>query len=582
MAQGEEQIIVTVKAERDDDTTNNAASLAFTVGVKPKSVIVNEIMYAPPGDMPEWIEFYNPGTSPVEIGGWRISDSHLRTKAVVTSSPYQLGPGEYLVVASDSTLKRYFQVPSPVFVAPFPALNNTTPDAIELLDEGGLTMDSVWYQPDWGGTNGESLERVDYSGSSCDSVNWKSAVPTPGCENRNARKLIDVSLSAFSASTSGDMVRLRATVCNAGREISPPYQVLFYHDCNGDSFASPEELVAAVQGFPMAPGDSTVIQPDWRAGTRGKISLICRVAAAGDQRESNNQLSASVATSFVPQSVVINEIMYDPLPGQSEFIELFNRGSDSVDIEGWKIMDAPTSSGATNSLKMSERELLLPPGEYCVVAADSTLLNQFQRLRSSTSAQVIVANKDLSLNNSGDDIVLDDLTGTCIDSVRYSPSWNNPALSGLTNGRSLERINPALSGNDPHNWSTSASPEGATPGERNSIFTLSVASTASLHLSPNPFSPDNDGFEDFLGINFSLPATTSVIRVRIFDVEGRLIRILADNQPAGSTGTVLWDGLDDNQRRVRIGMYIILFEAYDGSGGAVRTMKDVAVVAKKF
>ena len=73
-----------------------------------------------------------------------------------------------------------------------------------------------------------------------------------------------------------------------------------------------------------------------------------------------------------------------------------------------------------------------------------------------------------------------------------------------------------------------------------------------------------------------------MIRVRCFDVQGRLVRTLANNEPAASSGTILWNGLDDNNRRVRIGMYIILFEALDASGGVVHTMKDVAVVATKL
>jgi flagellar hook assembly protein FlgD len=73
-----------------------------------------------------------------------------------------------------------------------------------------------------------------------------------------------------------------------------------------------------------------------------------------------------------------------------------------------------------------------------------------------------------------------------------------------------------------------------------------------------------------------------MIRVRIYDTAGRLVRRLAANEPSSSTGTIIWNGLDDNSNRVRIGMYIILFEALDNFGGTVRTMKDVAVVARKL
>ena len=67
----------------------------------------------------------------------------------------------------------------------------------------------------------------------------------------------------------------------------------------------------------------------------------------------------------------------------------------------------------------------------------------------------------------------------------------------------------------------------------------------------------------------------------VFDVAGRVVRTLANNEPASSAGTILWNGFDDYSQRVRIGMYIILVEALDNFGGVVQTMKDVAVVATK-
>jgi len=249
--------------------------------------------------------------------------------------------------------------------------------------------------------------------------------------------------------------------------------------------------------------------------------------------------------------------MYDPLPGRSEFIELFNRSSDTLDLRSWKIMDALSGSGSRNTFIFPDRSTALAPGNYIVVSADSTLATQFPCLASSPLPKILNANKDLSLNNSGDDVILLDLTDTRIDSVRYSASSNNPALKTSTSGKSLERINPSLSSNDKRNWSTSVSSAGATPAERNSIYTVVLPSTGSLRLSPNPFSPDNDGFEDNLAITYSLPSTTSMIRVRCFDVQGRLVRTLANNEAAASSGTLLWDGFDDNHQRVRIGMYII-------------------------
>jgi hypothetical protein len=582
VSQGEQRVFAVVKAQRDDDSTNNMQALTFVVGVEQHSIVINEIMYAPPGNMPEWIEFYNASNSAIDVGGWKISDVNVKSKAVLVNSQFIVQPGAYFLVASDSTLGDYFSISCSVFVAPLSSLHHTTPDAVVLYDNRGITMDSVWYKPSWGGTNGKSLERIDDLSSSVDSANWKSSLPTPGTENTSAKKDFDVAVASAGATMQNGGLHLTAVIRNVGRNVANGLSIGFYYDSNGDSVASPDEIIQSINCTALSPGDSMTAQCDWETKAHGIIPIICAVDFSQDQRVSNNSLVVRAANKFEPQSIVINEIMYNPLPNRSEFIELFNRSVDTISLQDWTIMNTPSSSGRRMAFRISDSPLLLPPNEYAVIGADSTLILQFPSLLHLSTAKLVIANKDLSLNNSGDDVVLVDLTNTQIDSVRYSPSWHNPALNTSTTGKSLERVNPALAGNDQRNWSSSIAPAGATPGQRNSIFTLSIPSAAHLTLSPNPFSPDNDGFEDFLAIEYSLPSSTSMIRVRCFDVQGRLVRTLANNEPAASSGTVIWNGLDDNNRRVRIGMYIILFEALDSSGGVVHTMKDVAVVATKL
>jgi hypothetical protein len=43
---------------------------------------------------------------------------------------------------------------------------------------------------------------------------------------------------------------------------------------------------------------------------------------------------------------------------------------------------------------------------------------------------------------------------------------------------------------------------------------------------------------------------------------------------------VLWDGLDDDGRRVPVGIYVIWFEAVDADGGRVDVAKKTVVLAK--
>jgi hypothetical protein len=47
-------------------------------------------------------------------------------------------------------------------------------------------------------------------------------------------------------------------------------------------------------------------------------------------------------------------------------------------------------------------------------------------------------------------------------------------------------------------------------------------------------------------------------------------------------GEIVWDGIGDDKRRVRIGVYVIFLEATDRSSGKVLTAKKVTVVATKL
>jgi hypothetical protein len=279
-----------------------------------------------------------------------------------------------------------------------------------------------------------------------------------------------------------------------------------------------------------------------------------------------------------PMSIVINEIMYAPLTGYSEYVEIFNASLDSINIAGWKITE-----GGGKSFTLKRNAFYLRPGEFFLLVSDSSIFQLFDYLREPEFTKFIKIenSSDLSLSNSGDVLILKDIFGNTIDSVSYNPKWHNPEIDD-SKGRSLERINPSLNSNDGRNWSTSVNSLGGTPPKQNSIFTRKLPSQSKIEILPNPFSPDNDGFEDYTIISYELPLETSQIRIRIFDSIGRLVRTLADNEPSSSKGSIIFDGLDDNKQPLRIGIYIVLIEAVNQQNGVIEQIKKPVVVAKKL
>ena len=271
--------------------------------------------------------------------------------------------------------------------------------------------------------------------------------------------------------------------------------------------------------------------------------------------------------------LVINEIMYDPAAGNNKFVEFLNLKKEPLNIGGWSIEDQHK-----NKYKISDSNFVIPSGSYFLLVSDSSVIRNYDLF--SFNYKIILNESSLGLT-ADELILLKDLRGNIIDSVYYSDKWHNKNFIS-TKGRSLERINPFLSSIDRYNWNTCVDHKGATPGAKNSIYVINPKTNSSLSVNPNPFSPDNDGFEDCTIINYLLKIPVSQVNIKIYDSRGRLVRVLANNMASGSTGSVIFDGLGNDGLALRMGIYIIFLEALNSNTGQNEILKTTVVVARKL
>ncbi len=587
---GNNIIIVQASIDGDENIPNNIMRITLSVGLNKNSIVINEIMYAPDPGEPEWIELFNTTSSAIDLENWKISNRNSSTKYTITEHSLPLNANEYIVVTKDTALFRnvhpafHYSIIQSSSLPTF--LFNNNGDAVVLFDSRGSMMDSVHYSPTWGGKGGRSLERIEPTGSSTDSANWGTSTDsldsTPGIQNSLTPVEYDLRMNSVMCIDEIHSCRITATIQNTGREPATNFSLELYDDRNEDSIPEPSESVLTqIVSTVLQPKDSLALPMIWNNPPAGSHHLIAVIHYPDDLRLSNNVMMVNIKISYPASSLVINEIMYAPLNGQAEYVELYNPTKTAIDLREWKLADKPDTNRTSDIYTLTKNQLLLNPAAYITIASDSDIINQFSYLRDTTIYQVIIKRSGISLNNSGDNVILYDLTGTTIDSMMYSSSWQNPNLSNST-GRSLEKINPTLEGTDYRNWGTSASPLGGTPGKQNSVFTNSVPANVSLSCSPNPFSPDGDGFQDVTIIQYALPTPLATIRIRIYDSMGRIVRTLADGEPAGAHGSVVWNGLSDRGERVRMGIYIILLETIISNGMTVQTVKGTVVVATKL
>lgn len=173
-------------------------------------------------------------------------------------------------------------------------------------------------------------------------------------------------------------------------------------------------------------------------------------------------------------TVVINEIMADPTAvsdANGEWLELYNPGSTSVDLNGCRLKG---NTVADNHPINNGGPLLINPGQYLVLGRNGD---------PATNGGVIVdyTYTIYSLNNTND-IVMLECAGIEVDQVNYDPTFPGP-----TAGASLQLSVPSLDNNDGDNWcgattlwSGSAGDRG-TPGSANNCpADLALTKTVSL------------------------------------------------------------------------------------------------------
>ncbi len=457
-------------SDTDEDFFNNSATGVIKAGYLPNSIVINEIMFNPEDNNPEWIELWNISGFEINIMDWTLLDVSSSRASILAKEEKLIPPDYSILIVSDSV---FFEIAenSEIVVLNLPTLGNSA-DGIAIKDFRGAVMDSLYYKSSWGGEKGYSLERISIAEMTNDSLNWSTSL-------------------------------------------------------------------------------------DFSGGTPGRVNSVVNAA------------------SYKYNEVIINEIMFDPVSSNSEFIEIFNTSGKNIDLGGWRLED---ESG--EFYKISVSSYLLPENGYYILAADSSFLANYSQTDSLRSMR-IERGKTLSLSNTGEILVLKDLFGNVIDSVYYSAEMHNENIF-IHKNKSLERINPSLASNSYTNWNTSVASQGATPGRKNSIFTNLKESQPGLSIHPNPFSPDNDGFEDYTIIKYELGSKIAQIRIRLFDSIGRLVRTIENNRASGSGGEVIFDGLNDDGNPLKMGIYIVFLEAINTGNNVIETIKSALVVARKL
>ena len=307
------------------------------------------------------------------------------------------------------------------------------------------------------------------------------------------------------------------------------------------------------------------------------------VSNVEDQSGNKIILDSASFLYFIPVlalkgDIVINEILFNPRTGGSDFVELYNRSEKILNLKDWTMANFDDNP-IDNQKVITSQAYLFYPGEYLGLTEDlNNIINEYPNTKSNRFIEVL----DLpSYNDKEGTVYVLNEKNTILDQVTYSESHHFELLNDKE-GVSLERISVDRPSDDNTNFHSAAESVGfATPAYENSQFFSNILFQGKVAVDPTIFSPDNDGYKDVLNINYQFKAPGFVANVSVFDKNGRQVRSLVKNQLLGKKGTLSWNGITDDNAKARIGIYFIYFEAFHPNGNK-EDFKEAIVVAGRL
>lgn len=529
-------------------------------------VVINEFMCdpSPVVGLPdvEYVEIYNRSSKVFDLTGWKLGDAS-------SSGTVQAGflmPGEYAILTATSSVDSFAVA---FAVTSFPSLNNSG-DNIVLKSDLSVELDSItytdeWYKDDLKTDGGYSIERINPNDPCTDIDDWAASNDnlggTPGEVNSNYDVTPDSGLPGI--------LQLVA--------LAPNYLEVYYSEgmdstsvADAVILTNPSLTVLEHYIFGSGANVSTIIFNESLTPSSVYTLSLSGIADCW-MNNANFQGEFALPDQPVVGDIVLNELLFDPVTGGSDYIELYNNSNKLIDLNGLGIANYEDS---INNIVLIDQHVLLKPQEYAVFTEDSVQLQQYF----SSYVPGTAVEMDLPTYNNDTGTVYLLQANVILDVVSYSDDWHFKLLDDKE-GKSLERLDPDYESNNVNNWHTAAESIGfGTPGGTNSQYYPAIYNGTFSYTSQT-VSPDSDGFEDVLQVSYQFVQPGFVGTFKIYDDRGRLVASVMNSELLATEGNFIWDGVSDEGLKASIGIYIGVFEAFSVDGGVVFSDRQAFTVA---
>lgn len=547
---------------------------------QPNDLIINEIMAdpTPPVNLPEYeyLEIYNTLPFAVSLSDWvlRIGSSDKIFENV------EINANAYLIIAKDDAMEDLSDYGNFYGFGSF-SLTNSGQD-LSLISPQGEMISHISYAGDWYNDE-EKME----GGWSIELINPENICS--GRENFTASRDVSGGTPGRENSVNSDVVFYPAPI---KFEMLDAKKIQIVFNQMMDSVSTSQVSNYQLQGninnpfgifFSGFKPYRVILSFENEFETQKTYQLSLKKElqnCSGLQMLKDTTIVFGIPQECAAGDVVINEILFNPLGDGVDFIELYNNSFKVFDLSALKIAsirNSPPNPPDTGIYDISDEAELLMPGAYvCITPSPQIVLEQYF---SSNPKGFVKTYPFPSLSNDEGEVLLMNARNIIIDSLHYYEDMHFPLLN-YYDGVSLERISFMAPSYDADSWHSAAESVGfATPAYENSQF-QNPDLQEEISIEPEIFSPDNDGYNDVVSINYSFARPGYVLNIDIYNSSGYPIRKLINNEYISSKGSVFWDGIGDDNSKAPVGIYIIYIKVFDLEGKAKSYKRTVVLGAR--
>jgi hypothetical protein len=544
-------------------------------------VVIDELIADPTPQVAlpnvEWIELKNTTAFPINLQGWKIGDGSGISGSI---GNFILQPDSFVIVCTGSAVPAMAVFGTTISVSSFPSLDNIG-EQLYLTDAAGNIIHAVnynvsWYQNELKKDGGWTLEMIDTQNPCSGASNWRASTDlsggTPGRKNSidgsNSDATTPKLVRAYTTDNVNVVLVFDEPLDNVNASVTTRYNI-------SDGVGNPVTATAISPSFDRV---TLLLSTPLIANKVYTITATGLTDCVGNVIGSNNTAKVGLSTVADSLDLVINEILFNPPSNGNDYVEIYNRSNKIINLQQTYIANRSTAGAVSSITQLSTDPYLLFPGEFMVITQNADWVKS-AFITQNPGAFITVGSMP-SYNDADGNVIILNAQGDITDELKYSDKWHFPLLDDKE-GVALERIDYSAPTQSQDNWHSAAtSVNYGTPTYQNSQFRINDGVQGEVKPTPEIVSPDNDGLDDFVTIDYRFPEPGYIATITIFDASGRPVKYLQRNAVCGTTGSFRWDGLGDRSQQLATGVYVVLTEVFN-LNGKKKQFKKAIVVARR-